>query len=175
MFTFDITRRHVRSYPWPKKSLFIHCTNSPQHNKRTKKSVTIWPLNVLVFHIVFPLFSNVWRLAVTLPDDDVPEYRYCVVVVLRPLVRGDPQHVIVRRWETHILPRRAHSQGMQFCFSKKCQPAYVVHTPFVCSRFSHLQLTLPSHTLSAKSDLGDLGPTRPSRSYTCFPLANRCL
>lgn len=54
--------------------------------------------------------SNVWRLAVTLPDDDVPEYRYCVVVVLRPLVRGDPQHVIVRRWETHILPRRAHSQ-----------------------------------------------------------------
>ena len=107
-----------------------------------------------------------WRLAVTLPDDDVPEYRYCVVVVLRPLVRGDPQHVIVRRWETHILPRRAHSQGSTIVCSFVSAKNASLHmstfkTVFTLQNFlcavvlveTYLHLALPSHTSSPKSDL----------------------
>ena len=47
-----------------------------------------------------------WQLATTLDDEEDHLFRYCVVVILEPLCLGSPMRIIVRRWETHQLPRR---------------------------------------------------------------------
>ena len=60
-------------------------------------------------------FSNIWKLTVDLDKEETHQYRYCVVVLLphqqEPLHQQHLQtphqrnKIIVRRWETHLLPR----------------------------------------------------------------------
>jgi len=50
--------------------------------------------------------SDVWHLNTCLDEEDDHLYRYCVVVILQPLHPGSPRRIIVRRWETHLLPRK---------------------------------------------------------------------
>ena len=65
------------------------------------------------------VFSNIWRLGVDLSGDEEHHYRYCVVVILNTEAQtcqsqhsimnseanGRQKKVIVRRWETHLIPR----------------------------------------------------------------------
>ena len=67
---------------------------------------------------------SLWQLSVSLASSEVHQYRYCVVVILQvsllqynlstsvntqpfpqPIFPGNPKRIIVRRWETHFLPR----------------------------------------------------------------------
>ena len=60
-------------------------------------------------------FSNIWKLTVDLDEEETHQYRYCVVVLLPHQQESlHQQHlqtphqrnkIIVRRWETHLLPR----------------------------------------------------------------------
>jgi len=50
---------------------------------------------------------SLWQLAVDLSTTELHQYRYCVVVILQPLFPGNPRRIIVRRWETHFIPRTA--------------------------------------------------------------------
>ena len=51
-------------------------------------------------------YRKVWELTTTLDDQEEQLFRYCVVVILEPLCLGNPRRIIVRRWETHQLPRK---------------------------------------------------------------------
>ncbi len=62
----------------------------------------------------YVIFSNTWRLGVDLSGDEEHSYRYCVVVILNTEAQhsiissealGRQKKVIVRRWETHLVPR----------------------------------------------------------------------
>ena len=69
---------------------------------------------------------SLWQLSVSLSSSVVHQYRYCVIVVLQvsilhsrtfqpqstvntvilqPIFPGNPKRIIVRRWETHFMPR----------------------------------------------------------------------
>jgi len=50
--------------------------------------------------------KDLWHLNSTLDEEVDHLFRYCVVVILQPLCPGNPRRIIVRRWETHLLPRK---------------------------------------------------------------------
>jgi len=50
--------------------------------------------------------KDLWQLTMTLDESEDHVFRYCVVVILEPLCLGNPRRIIVRRWETHQLPRK---------------------------------------------------------------------
>ena len=55
-------------------------------------------------------YSNIWKLGVDLSRGEEHQYRYCVVVILNSETlyseaQGRQKKVIVRRWETHLIPR----------------------------------------------------------------------
>ncbi|XP_052128768.1 glycerophosphocholine phosphodiesterase GPCPD1 isoform X1 [Frankliniella occidentalis] len=55
-----------------------------------------------------------WTVTLMIPSDEPVEYRYAVCVILEPDgVRYQSRHVIVRRWETNVIPRIIKEQGPQ--------------------------------------------------------------
>ena len=60
--------------------------------------------------------SDVWTVSLgwvpAAELEEAPCYRYCVLVKLPPLPNGARRRTVVRRWETHLRPRRlGRSQG----------------------------------------------------------------
>ena len=63
--------------------------------------------------------SDTWRLPVELTHDQTHEYRYCVIVSLQQQFPAERRKIIVRRWETHLIPRWVNID--QNYFSTKSQ------------------------------------------------------
>ena len=57
-----------------------------------------------VYHYKAVCRGSVWQLEVELSEARVHQYRYCVVLQL-------DTSTIVRRWETHLLPRQVLGGG----------------------------------------------------------------
>ena len=66
----------------------------PSHSPAQSASLTCWVCR-----------GSVWQLEVELSEAVVHQYRYCVVLLL------PDQTTIVRRWETHLLPRQVLGGG----------------------------------------------------------------
>ncbi|XP_034237742.1 glycerophosphocholine phosphodiesterase GPCPD1-like isoform X3 [Thrips palmi] len=55
-----------------------------------------------------------WTVTLMIPSSEPLEYRYAVCVILEPdATRNQTRHVIVRRWETNVVPRILKEQGPQ--------------------------------------------------------------
>jgi len=71
-----------------------------------------WRKQAVELMVQDPEDKEIWQLTTSLDDAEEHLFRYCVVVILEPLCLGSPKRIIVRRWETHQLPRKiGKSQG----------------------------------------------------------------
>ena len=86
---------------WPITSQYC----SSVTNESTPLYVTgQWRRNS-VLSMVRETDSDTWRLPVELTHDQTHEYRYCVIVSLQQQFPAERRKIIVRRWETHLIPR----------------------------------------------------------------------
>jgi len=94
--------------------------------------------------------SNVWTLPLELSDDTEHQYRYCVVVILQPCSNHNQRKIIVRRWETHLLPRnvrhRSHEEIIdtfgEFDGKKRIQRGWLAEEMLVQFKLGPSAITL---------------------------------
>jgi len=100
--------------------------------------------------------KDLWHLTIALDEEEDHMFRYCVVVILQPLCPGSQRRIIVRRWETHLLPRK---------IGNKCSEV-TTHTFGIIDRIQRIQRGWLTDEMAIQFKLSQGGITIFKKKYS---------